>query len=80
MSSNKYEVFYHKIPQLHDNRAMGAEGGHWWSAEGAVEVLAAARFYLHATRFRIGMDLGAAAFAAAPCCSVRSRLAAVEEE
>ncbi|XP_073366463.1 uncharacterized protein [Aegilops tauschii subsp. strangulata] len=68
MSSNKYEVFYHNIPQLQrkDNRAMGAEGGHWCSAEGVVEVLTAARLYLHATRFRIGMDLGTAAFAAAP--------------
>ncbi|XP_045089554.1 uncharacterized protein [Aegilops tauschii subsp. strangulata] len=52
MSSNKYEVFYHNIPQLQrkDNRAMGAEGGHWCSAEGVVEVLTAARLYLHATR------------------------------
>ncbi|XP_044393334.1 uncharacterized protein [Triticum aestivum] len=53
---------------------MGAEGGHWWSAEGAVEVLAAARLYLHATRFRIGMDLGTAAFAAAPRCSAAPRV------
>lgn len=52
--------------QQKDNEAMGAGGGHWWSAEGAVEVLTAAWLHLDATGFSLGVDLGAAAFAAAP--------------
>ena len=39
---------------------------YWWSTEGAVEALAAARLHLGAIVFSLGVDLGAAVFAVAP--------------
>ena len=46
--------------------ALCAAAAYWWSAEGAMEALTAARLHLGAVVFSLGMDLGAAVFAVTP--------------